>query len=300
MLLPLVLLFVGVVLLPLPAFAFGPAVHIDTGLQVLANAGGLALGVGALLRRHKIDFLRGCLAPDRALAKNLAPYPRHTHNWERVVRLLDGASDEGERAFFLGYMCHLAADVVSHNYFLPVRMVHSPLPRIGWHAYWEMRFDARVKGRLVPETMRSLHMDAREHRRFLAEILPPSPVAAPVNIGIAGFVMQLQRFRAFRSASEGLDRASRLVLGDEEVADVRALAIAAQLAALDNPRGAAILAIDPRGLASMKLGKRLRRGLIAMDGPGLDQVVVPDSMAAFARTYFRDLVTSVVPDCAAA
>ena len=54
-----------------------------------------------------------------SIAKKYAAAGRHCHSWPVGFEILDRARDEPLRAFSLGYLAHLAADVVAHNYFVP-------------------------------------------------------------------------------------------------------------------------------------------------------------------------------------
>ena len=48
---------------------------------------------------------------------------RHSHNWSTGFGLLSAARGSEEQAFALGYLAHLGADVVAHNFFLPARLI---------------------------------------------------------------------------------------------------------------------------------------------------------------------------------
>ena len=135
----ILLLVLLIILLPLPAFAFGPFAHVDMGLAVLAQASAIGTVTASIIQRHRKAFLRGTVDPDRMLAKNMAPFEHHTHNWDRVLDLLDNASTDEEKAAFMGQLCHLAADVVAHNYFVPTKMTESFYFPMAKHLYWEMR-----------------------------------------------------------------------------------------------------------------------------------------------------------------
>src|SRR5262249_48933023 len=85
--------FVVVLLAPSLAFAWGPATHIDFGLQVLKHAAVLTPFVRELLRRYPDDYLYGCCAADIIVGKNFAKYLYHCHNWQVGLRVLDTAYD---------------------------------------------------------------------------------------------------------------------------------------------------------------------------------------------------------------
>ena len=56
-------------------------------------------------------------------------------------RFSSAANTEAERAFAHGYLSHLAADVYSHNHFVPTQLVVSFRAHTLRHVYWEARFD---------------------------------------------------------------------------------------------------------------------------------------------------------------
>ncbi len=259
-----VAVLLAVVMLPLPALAFGPVAHVDMGLDVITQAAGLASAAAAVVRAHPQEFLRGTLGPDRELAKNLAAYEKHSHNWERVLRQLDGAGDDPARSFFLGCLCHLAADVVAHNYFVPMKIVESHRARYASHLYWEMRFDARVRKKGQLKAIRALGLNSREHRRFLDTVVPGNLLGPRFNVRLTGMAMRLQRAMAFQSLSSYLDRESRLSLADPEVRDVRRLAIASQLSVVAATGQSPVAAIDARGIDSIARALRIRRHLRAL------------------------------------
>lgn len=247
-----------VLLFPLPAWAFGPVAHVDLGLLVIAESAALSSALFAILRKHPRNFLEGTLGPDREVAKNLAPYDRHSHNWDRAFEQFRHAPDDPQRAFFLGCLCHLAADVVSHNYFVPLKVVESHRARMAGHLYWEMRFDARASRRGRAWALRMLDIHTREHRRFLATVVPGNLLGPRFNVRVTGLAMRLQSALAFQKASVLVDRESRLALHDEDVEELRRLALSSQLDVLRHMERSRIVQVDARGSVAIAHAVRLR------------------------------------------
>ncbi|NOZ00601.1 MAG: zinc dependent phospholipase C family protein [Deltaproteobacteria bacterium] len=252
-------------LLPVPALAFGPVAHVDMGLDILAHAGGLAAGLGALLNHHRREFLQGILGPDRVVAKNLAPYAWHSHNWKRAFDNLKEARDEAERAALLGWICHLAADVVAHNFYVPAKMTESYGSPMAQHAYWEMRFDARFRHRIGPLGLRKIGFSEREHLLFLKRVMPASVLGKRLNIGLTGLALKVQEGKAYTRLGNFLDRRSRLPLSQSESDEVRQMAMSAQLDVLSRMAESKVVDLDPRGIKSLKMGRRMRSQLRFMD-----------------------------------
>ena len=281
-------------LIPGSAWAFGPITHVDLGLEVLAQAGVLAAAISRLIRNRSQAFLLGTLGPDRVVAKNLVPYARHSHNWERIFRLLAETRDEEERAALLGYLCHLAADAVAHNFFVPSKLAESWRFAIARHTYWEMRLDGRVRNGARTIVLKRLGFDDPEHYRFLSRVIPPTWLGTRVNAELTGMALRVQDGPAFDRLERFLDRRSALPLTDAESADVRRLAIAAQMDALERLQLAPVTGLDPRGLRALREAAALRRQI--RRGGQSDDVIAATLRSA--RRQFREAVEALAPGAA--
>ena len=139
-----ILLAVGFLLLsPDAALAWGPATHVHTGVEILRSLNLLPSYIAALLAEYPIDFLYGNLAADISMAKKYAPVGRHCHHWHVAREMFDAAGDDPRlQSAMLGYQCHLAADVLAHNSFVPRMLLLTSSTRGLGHSYWEHRMDA--------------------------------------------------------------------------------------------------------------------------------------------------------------
>ncbi len=140
------LLALGLLLgLPEAALAWGPATHVQIGMEVLRSLNLLPPQVAAVIAQYPIDFLYGNLAADISLAKKYAQVGRHCHNWH-VAREIHAAAGTNEKlqSAMLGYLSHLAADVMAHNSFVPRMLLLTSSSRALGHSYWEHRMDSDV------------------------------------------------------------------------------------------------------------------------------------------------------------
>ncbi len=133
-----------VVLLPSQALAWGPGVHMAIGNHVLAHLHELGPTLGALLLAHPEHFLYGCLSADIFIGKGCKFTPTHSHNWETGKKLLRQAESPGVTAYAYGYLSHLAADVIAHNYLVPNMLGFSAGRGKFAHTYVEMLADLQV------------------------------------------------------------------------------------------------------------------------------------------------------------
>ena len=172
--------FLCVLIAPTDAWAWGPITHIVHGTTVLENLYRLSPAMQALLTAHADRYLYGCVGADIIQAK---AYTRsvatHCHRWPVAWRIVGSAKTDGELAFAWGYMTHLAADVLSHNHFVPLHLVLSFAGRTSGHAYWEARVDglqdehhaSRLRAR-AHHAVRGLRRARRSRRRAHAVLVP--------------------------------------------------------------------------------------------------------------------------------
>jgi len=141
---PLVAALALVLILPDRLHAFGPATHIFLGEQLLGSLHLLPAALADLLRRHPLSFLYGNVAADISFAKKYVPAGRHSHYWHVGEEILAGARNDRLRAAGFGYLCHLAADTVAHNYFVPRQLMLTSSTKALGHSYWEHRMDVEL------------------------------------------------------------------------------------------------------------------------------------------------------------
>jgi hypothetical protein len=139
-----ILAFLLLLLLPGDALAWGPGVHLAIGNHVLTHAHLFAPALAALLTAHPEHFLYGCLSADIFIGKGCKYTPTHSHNWDTGRALLRQAEDPQTQAYAYGYLSHLAADVIAHNFLVPNVLGFSAGRGKLAHTYVEMLADLQV------------------------------------------------------------------------------------------------------------------------------------------------------------
>src|SRR5437763_9573176 len=172
---------VALVLLPSAAYAWTPGTHVFLGEAVMRSLALLPAAVAELLREFPYDFLYGSIAADTSIAKKYAPVGRHCHSWTVGMEILNGARDDPLRAFALGYLAHLAADSVAHNYFVPKQLaVTSSTASLG-HSYWESRFETHLGERYSRRARDLITLDHSRSDGLLDRILSPTIFSTPTS-----------------------------------------------------------------------------------------------------------------------
>jgi hypothetical protein len=253
----------AVALFPGDAQAWGPLAHLSFAAQALGNMSVLGIDVQAILHGRGNDFLYGTLAADIVVGKNLARYLHHCHNWKVGFGVYKQARLESEKAFALGFLAHLAADTIAHNYYVPYKTVAS-FGRLGTgHAYWELRYDQQIDPEMWRLARRVSTRATREHDDLLQRSLTSASLLPfRVSRQLFGSLLVSARFRRFQQVSRmALARERRLVLEPDLVSETNILATAAILGLLADGEGCRAARADATGERNLKVAMAIRRQL---------------------------------------
>ena len=282
-------------LTPTDLLAWTPGTHIHLGEAVLRSLSLLPVGTAALLRTFPQDFLYGSIAADTSMAKKYAPTGRHCHSWAVGFEIYERARDEALRAFALGYLSHLAADVVAHNFFVPRQLtVTSSTSALG-HSYWESRFETHL-GEAAPRRARDvILLDHSRADAHLDDILSPTIFSTSTNRRLFRGMVHVTDNESWQRIYRIMAENSRwgLSRGDVEVNLVRSFDYVMDL--LDRLDRSEPYQFDPSGDEALGLAKRLRRAAMRRGGDPLvleeaeRQFGLPASHLRHAETLALDL-----------
>lgn len=247
-----------ILLNPEPAFAWGPVTHVALGVQVLATVITPDHPLQALLANLPEVFLYGSLAPDIVQGRRLTSrLRRHSHNWATGVGLLESAKGRQEEAFAYGYLAHLAADVVAHNFFLPARYVGRFDRGLASHIYNEACFDCLYDAEYQDLLLKVIDIDFRALDAILNRAVDTPLVSFAAHRTI--FEGGLKRIRQWR-------RVIRATGGHAEIdpadAELFAQASCGAISETFDRRGEApCCRFDPMGAQALKSALASRRSL---------------------------------------
>lgn len=249
-----------------PALAWGPVTHIALGVQVLGSVSTLEQPLQAILLSMPDAFLYGSLAPDIVQGRRFqSRLRRHSHNWATGFGLLSAARGSEEQAFALGYLAHLGADVLAHNFYLPARWIGYFNSAIASHILSEARFDS---------------MQDAAHRETLVKLMAIDFGALDTKLS-RQIDSPLLPFRAQKRIFEGGLRRIRqwnrviLAIGRVKASDRKdaEMFCSASCSAIDGVLGdgdeAPACRFDPMGQRALRNAQRARRTLqrLARMGP---------------------------------
>jgi hypothetical protein len=255
------LVAIAAILLPTDALAWGGGIHLQLGAQVLANPGMLSGDVAALLALHPKDFLYGCLAPDITVGKKYTHYLLNCHRWGIGRTLLEEAETDHQRACAYGYLCHLAADTVAHNYFVPYKIIRSFAAITMKHAYWEMRFEGFVEKDNWELAHAVCHADQHGNDLLLRRVLTTTLFSFGTNKRIFNSIMVMARMERLQKILQTLSSKSRYQLAEADRDEYMQLSRNAIFDFLLHPEDSKYLQMDPTGEEALAAADGLRRSL---------------------------------------
>jgi hypothetical protein len=257
---------------------------------VLRSVSLLPNAVGDLLRAFPQQFLYGSIAADTSIAKKYAPAGRHCHSWNVGFEIHDAARDEPLRAFALGYLAHLAADAVAHNYFVPRQLALTSSTASLGHSYWESRFETHLGERSSRKARDLLLLDHGAADALLDRILSPTIFSTTTNRRIFRGIVHAADAESWQRVFQVMLVNSRWDLTDNEVGLylVRSFDFIVDL--LSRFDRAEPYGLDPSGEDPLRWAKRVRRLALRSGGP--DEVraradehfSLPRSKLAFAAS----------------
>jgi hypothetical protein len=297
----LALAMVGVglllVIVPHEAHAWTPGTHIYLGESVLANLSFLPSSLADLLRAFPFDFLYGNIAADSSIAKHYAPLGRHCHYWHVGQEIHDLAATDALRAFGLGYLSHLAADTIAHNYFVPRQLMLTSSTSAVGHSYWETRVEAHLGDAYSKVAKDVIQLDHGPADAHLDRIIAPTIFSVRTNRRLFRGMVRLTETTSWQRASQVAREYSRWPLTDPDVERHLGLSFDFMMELLAESAASA-RHLDPSGERPLKAAKEMRRRVLQdagrrdaarLQSAATEQFGLPDRDLVFWKKLQRKL-----------
>ena len=288
-----VLVLVSIAIAPAIAHAWTPGTHVFLGEAVMRSLALVPVGVAELLREFPYDFLYGSIAADTSIAKKYAPVGRHCHSWTVGMEIYDGARDDPLRAFALGYLAHLAADSIAHNYFVPKQLaVTSSTSALG-HSYWESRFETHLGSECARRARELILIDHARSDGLLDRVLSPTIFSTPTNRRIFRGMVIVADNESWQRIFQLMTENSRWDLADDDVGEYIARSYDFIIDLLRRMDRAEPFQLDPSGDEALRMAKQVRRKALRETGDHrLHEAAEKHfGMPATSLRFARDLAT---------
>jgi hypothetical protein len=257
---------VALIVSPAVAHAWTPGTHIFLGEAVMRSLPLLPANIAQLLAAFPYDFLYGSIAADTSIAKKYAAAGRHCHSWNVGFEIHDNAESEPLRAFGLGYLAHLAADSVAHNYFVPHQLTITSSTAALGHSYWESRFDTHIGERFSRTAKQLILRDHSHSDEHLDQILSPTIFSTSTNRRIFRGMVYVADTESWQRIFHLVQEKSRWDLTEQEVEMYMARAFDYIVDLLTRLDRAEPFKLDPAGTTALRAAKKVRRAALRRGG----------------------------------
>jgi hypothetical protein len=256
----------ALMLTPAVAHAWTPGTHIFLGEAVMRSLPLLPSSISELLAAFPYDFLYGSIAADTSIAKKYAAAGRHCHSWNVGFEIHNNAESEPLRAFGLGYLAHLAADSVAHNYFVPHQLTITSSTAALGHSYWESRFDMHIGERFSRTAKQLILRDHTHSDEHLDRILSPTIFSTPTNRRIFRGMVYVADSESWQRIFHLVEEKSRWDLAEREVETYMARAFDYIIDLMTRLDHAEPYKLDPAGTTALREAKKVRRAALRRGG----------------------------------
>lgn len=247
-------------------WAWGPGIHLTQGEGILNNLGLILPFIQAVIEKHPLDFLYGCMSADIFIGKGSRRRDDHCHNWSIGLNMLSMAGNPVEKAFSYGYLSHLAADTIAHNFYIPNQLYLTSTTRKFGHLYWEYRSDAfteRRQWQMARKVLGTHHQDADI---FMSQTVPHRLLPFRTKKRIFSTTLRLYELQQWWDAVNLISENSRWEVGKEHIEFYQRLSFSLTVDFLSRPETAVCLLLDPVGTENIREAKKRRRLVRRLNG----------------------------------
>lgn len=289
-------------LIPENAFAWGPGTHIEITFSLLEKLGMIAPAIRTIIAGREEWFVYGSVAADIVVGKKFAGEHDHCHNWRVGQLVLKAAKTDRERAAAYGYLSHLAADVVAHNYYIPYKIIKNYRARLLSHTYWEMCFDMHVRQGVWEKMTRMITGDFSPFDHLLENVLKRALFSFKTSKTIFSSILALQRFKQFRRTFAVYARKSKFKLDTDDITHYMRLALQSSFELLVNPKNAQCLKGDPTGAYKIEYANMLRwriKNALShkiINSRDVDQLLILTKQALYKNMFVPEAVLPNLKD----
>jgi hypothetical protein len=206
------------------------------------------------------------------------------------LEILDEARDEPVRAFGYGYLAHLAADAVAHNYFVPHQLAVTTSTSALGHSYWESRFETHIGDTFPRRAHEIVLLDHARSDEHLDRILSPTIFSTPTNRRIFRGMVYVTDTESWQRIFTVMAENSRWDLEEAEVSRYLARSFDFVMDFLARDAASEAYALDPSGDRALRVAKQVRRaarrqgGDDAVRAEAAREFGMPACGLAYART----------------
>ncbi len=247
-------------LVPREAWAWAPATHLFYAKEIFSFAHLLPVSLSSLIQEFRFDYLYGCIAADITIGKAYVEYLYNCHNFDVGLGLVSHAKTPAEKAFVYGYLSHLAADTVSHNFFVPYQNISQYSGRGSFtHAFWEVSVD-QYYGEHAWQGIEEIIRNPRTHGhdQLLDGALKDTFFSFKTNKILFSSMLAIQRLKKWQALVKRTDVVSTGKVNSHHLAEYNRLALSGIILFLSETTQSPVYRVDPTGMQTIQEATEIR------------------------------------------
>lgn len=262
-----------VLMTPDQAFAWGVGLHITHGIYILEHLSLIAPDVAQVLKAFPHDYLYGCISADIFIGKGIKKRLDHCHNWLIGQKMLSMADTDYTNAFVYGYLSHLAADIISHNFYVPNQLyITSSTKRFG-HLYWEFRADEFVNKKIWKTAKMVIERHNLHNDDFLQEVVKKTVVPFKMKKKLFAHSIKLNDLTLWQKTVMLVSKKSRWEVKKNYIEEMNRNSLNLIINQLEKGEKALCLKYDPVGSDMLNSAKKKRRAARTRKGINPDDIL---------------------------
>ncbi len=265
---------------PDTAYAWGSGLHIKEGVFILDNLKLILPHIANILKAFPYDYLYGCISADIFIGKGHKRRDDHCHNWSVGQKMLKLANGGETLAFSYGYLSHLAADIIAHNFYIPNQLyLTSSTKRFG-HIYWEFRSDEYIEKKYWKIAKTVINRHNHHNDEFMQDIIKKKLISFRTKKRLYSHSINVNDIMLWQKAVTMVSKSSRWDVEKKYIEFLNKLSLNMIISLLKNPHSSLCLKYDPVGTDNLLSSKRRRRIAIVVNGrfPVENGFDVPDEI----------------------
>ena len=240
------------------AYAWGAGIHIMGGSYVLDHLYLILPQVADILKNYPYDYLYGCISADIFIGKGSRRRDDHCHNWSIAMKMLEIADSPWHFSFTYGYLSHLCADIIAHNFYVPNQLYLTTSTKKFGHIYWEYRSDAYIEKKYWKLANKIISRQNSHNDEFMKEIFNSKNVPFRTKKRLYFQSIKLGDLESWQNMVSLISRNSRWDIPKNYIRYLQKLSLNLILDFLNHSGNSVCLSYDPVGSDNIRIAKKKR------------------------------------------
>ena len=180
-----------------------------------------------------------------------------------------------ERAFTYGYLSHLAADTVAHNFYIPNQLYMTSTTRKIGHLYWEYRSDNFTEKYYWKLARDVINSHDPKSDVFIRDTVPSRILSFKTKKRIYSTTIRIYELDQWQQTVNLISQNSRWEVTREYITFLKKLSFYLTLDFLKNSETALCLKYDPVGTEHIRAAKKRRRLVKKLNGKKPNEIGFP-------------------------